>query len=135
AYLGKEVEAIGDKVVLGDSGGTRFGVSLPQGVAAAVVTIKAENGNPVRVLQAQPRPGEQSLVWDGLGINGARLPAGNYTVEVSAVDPGGRPLQASTRVVGTVTGVESRYGSIVLTVGDREVALEDVHAVRIPEAG
>ncbi len=135
AYLGKEIEALGNQVLLGESGGARFGVTLPQGVGAALVTVLDPNGNPVRVLPAEARPGEQTLQWDGLGIGGARVPAGTYTLRVDAVDPTGRPLQATTSITGTVTGVESRYGTVVLTVGDREVALSDVRSVRLPVAG
>ena len=135
AYLGKDIEAVGNQVLLGDTGGTRFGISLPPNVAAALVTVLDGNGQPVRVLQASAVPGEQSVFWDGLGAGGARVPPGTYKLRVDAVDPSGRVLQASTSVTGTVTGVESRYGGIVLTVGDREVALADVRSVRLPEAG
>ncbi len=135
AYLGKEIEAVGNQVLLGESGGARFGVTLPQGVGAALVTVMDGDGNPVRVLPTNPQSGEQNVYWDGQGVGGARVPPGTYNLRVDAVDAAGRPLQATTNVTGTVTGVESRYGSIVLTVGDREVALSDVRSVRLPAAG
>ncbi|MFW5681067.1 MAG: flagellar hook assembly protein FlgD [Pseudomonadota bacterium] len=133
AYLGKEIEALGDSVILGETGGATIGANLPEGVAAALVSVRDAEGETVRVLQAAPTAGEQSVYWDGLGVGGQRLPAGTYTVEVNAIGPSGNPLNATTSVTGTVTGVEHRHGSIVLSVGDREVALEDVHAVRVPE--
>lgn len=133
-YLGKEIEAAGNRVVLGDKGVASIGVNLPEGVAAALVTVLDADGQPLRILQAAPKAGTQTLTWDGRDAKGERVPAGTYDVRVDAADVTGQVLAASTGVRGTVTGVESRHGSIVLSVGEQTVPLADVHAVRTPVA-
>ena len=131
-YLGQEIEAAGDGIVLGETGTASLGVNLPEGVAAAQVTVLDADGEPLRVLQAAPVAGTQTLTWDGRDATGARVAGGTYTVRVDAVGAAGEPLDASTGVRGTVTGVERRYDSVVLTVGDQEVPLADVHRIRTP---
>jgi flagellar basal-body rod modification protein FlgD len=133
-YLGKEIEAAGNRAIIGETGATNIGVNLPEGVAAALVTILDANGQPLRILKAAPAAGSQSVTWDGRDAQGKRVGAGTYDVRVNAVDDTGAAMNASTGVRGVVTGVESRYGSIVLTVGKTNVPLADVHAVRVPTA-
>lgn len=131
-YLGKEIEANGNRTILGETGDTTIGVNLPDGVAAAVVTILDANGEPLRVLKAAATPGSQSIAWDGRNAEGKRMPPGPYAVRVDAVNDTGTAVSGSTGVRGIVTGVESRYGGLILTVGDMDVPLADVHAVRSP---
>jgi hypothetical protein len=56
----------------------------------------------VRTLLAGPprQAGQQSIVWDGRGKNGARVAAGRYRVRVAAANELGRVELASSFSVG-----------------------------------
>jgi hypothetical protein len=61
-----------------------FQVPRPQSVRLAVVDVM---GRQVRLLKSGPsHAGTESLVWDGLGDNGRRAPAGLYLVHLTTPD-------------------------------------------------
>ncbi|MEO1091033.1 MAG: flagellar hook capping FlgD N-terminal domain-containing protein [Pseudomonadota bacterium] len=135
SYLGKIVDATGSQIVLPEDGTSTFRVTLPEGVAAMRVTIADADGAVVRTMEGTTTAGAHDVTWDGLNDDGRPVAGGTYHVAIDARDHAGDPVDASTRVRGTVTAAENRGGTLVLTVGDREVALSDVEVVRTADAG
>jgi flagellar basal-body rod modification protein FlgD len=70
------------------------------------------------------------FIFDGESANGARVPDGSYTVQVTARDSEGTLLPVETFVRGTVTGVDLTAEPPVLMVGPHRVSLADVREVR-----
>jgi len=131
-YLGKEVVADIETLQLDDTGVARFDMALADKPAQLGVRVKDEAGKTIAVLAPPPQSGAQTVVWDGRTSEGARAPAGAYTVEVEAVAADGQPVPVSTRLSGVVRAVENEDGLLFLDVDGHRVALADVTTVRQP---
>lgn len=132
-YIGREVESAGNtgQVV---SGQGAFTYILPAGVTNASVTLSDASGNVVFQGQGSTKSGRNILVWDGVNSStGKQEPDGIYTMVVKATDSNKKEIQAETRAVGIVSGVETASdGTASLTIGSTKLALDKVLAVRAP---
>lgn len=131
-YLGNEIEASGEQFVLQNGSGT-LKYDLLGKAEQNLVTIVDGFGQPVRTFAGERSAGNYEFVWDGLDNNGNQLPDGVYGFFVTAVDGNGETVQATTSMVGRVTGVKTLDGKVTLNVGDLDVPLSDVFAVHTPE--
>jgi len=128
SLIGREVLVNGDGLQLSE-GGEVPPVQLSLGGAAAdvTVTIRDANGKVVRTIDEKNLgAGAQSLTWDGCGDDGQPLPAGSYTVSVTATDASGAAVSATTEMSGVVTGVSFSNGYAELLLGDQRVKPSDV---------
>lgn len=101
--------------------------------AKVTAVIKDADGKVVRTLELGSKPeGDFAVSWDGLDDHGARLPSGDYTVQLTAADTGGKSVSVDTRVRGRVTGVSFQNGYPELVVAGTKIKLADV--VEIDEA-
>lgn len=135
--IGKEVEAKGDMLQLLKQGST-VSVNFDLPVAAQEVTIKIKDmkGNVIRTLQVGSRmAGLNSAAWDGKDSMGNLMPAGTYSVDISAKDKNGNAVNASSHFKGIVSGVTFINGIPLLEVGSTTVQVGDVVAVRQPASG
>jgi flagellar basal-body rod modification protein FlgD len=132
-FIGREVLARGDAAVLGTDGAASVQFSLDAPAAAVNVLIQGTDGATVRNLAFGALPGGTNQVaWDGLDATGTRLPAGTYRFSVVAQDGVGSSVAARTEVSGRVAGTVYDGDTPYLVVGDRQVALADVVAVKEP---
>jgi flagellar basal-body rod modification protein FlgD len=126
-YVGLQVTADGATQSL--SNGSASWTLNPAKAAKATVTIKDANGGVVATKTATLQAGAQTYSWDGKNANNAALPAGSYTISVSAQDASGQNVAVSTEVSGTVTAVDVSGGAPVLTVGSASVPLSTVKTI------
>ena len=95
----------------------------------ATVTIRVLDaaGQPVRVLadQLAASRGDRSVRWDGIGLNGAPVPDGVYTIDLTVNDATGQPHGATAAVTLdrtapaiTMPSRVSRARAIVVPVAD-----------------
>ncbi len=131
--IGNHVRAQGDTFELGELGGASLGYFLTEPAQSVTLTIYNELGIAVHSLVAtEGDVGDHAIHWDGANIDGEPLPAGTYTVKVSATDAEGEQVVALPLVRGLVEGVTYRGGSAYLLVNGRSVALADVLEVLLP---
>lgn len=128
-YVGKTVEAYGDTTSLTDGSAT-WGYSLETDATDVAITIKDADGNVVYETTGETAAGEHSFTWDGKKADGTQCEDGAYTIEVEATDASGDAVYGYTTVTGTVTGVDSSSGTVLLSIGDVQVAFEDVFGVK-----
>lgn len=130
-YIGMEVEAAGAALWFDGTPAT-IGYTLPAGVHTARIDLLDATGRPVYSKDVPAKAGADSLTWDGKMTDGRTAGEGVYTIRVVATDQAGKPLEATTTIRGTVTGIETTNGTPTLMVGDLPIAIDKVTAARRP---
>jgi flagellar basal-body rod modification protein FlgD len=129
SYIGKTVEMSGEKVgVVGGQGVITY--QLPEAASRTIVSIFDADGKLVKRIEGSNDQGYNAVDWNGRSDSGTQLPDGDYKVEVSAMDYGGRSLRVNTAMVGNVTDVHFLQGSTLLTVNGVKLPLSQLTAVR-----
>jgi len=130
SLIGKEVKAVYGGVYLNDDNQPQVNFTNDTYAAEVAVKITDADGNLVRSLTGEAfAPGTNHLVWDGLDQNGTRLPAGYYSVAVTAYDANGDAFEPSTFLQGKVEGISYLNGSAYLKVEGLEIPLADVSSI------
>ncbi len=117
--IGKEVKAIGNKVVL--EHGIEPQISFQTGAFAdnVDITIRDAAGTVVDTIGMQSvSRGDHTVTWDGVGNNGT-LPPGEYTFSLTASNAAGEEIATDTVMMGVIEAV--RYGpngAIFIVHGD-----------------
>jgi len=121
---------VGKRVTIQGQGNLNFDGTLAatssftlNGPAADVkVDVKDGNGQVVRTMDLKSKSsGAVGVVWDGKGDAGNTLPAGNYSMDVHAVDTAGAAVGTTQQVSGVVVQVafDKGYPEVVLDSGVR----------------
>jgi len=107
SYLGHQVAAPTDHLTLAESGDTPFQIQLPDGADDVVVTVRDASGGVIAANHLGPLPpGLHTAAWDGQTKDAARAAAGDYAVEVGAIDVDGNPVAAQLFGNQQVTGID-----------------------------
>ena len=102
--IGKQVKIPGNEVYLKDN--SEIAYILQENASMVKVSVYTSSGELVKEVNlGQQTAGEKSYVWDGTDNNGNHLLEGNYQIKVEAFDNSGQPVNVSTMVYGTVTGI------------------------------
>jgi flagellar basal-body rod modification protein FlgD len=131
SYIGKAVDAKGNAGFLG--GGTApFVYSLDKPAKDVKISIADSTGKVVFNGSGPGNVGSNLVTWDGKNSNsGEMMDDGDYYLIVNATGYDGTKLEATTATTGRVSAVSTDSdGKVVLTVGNLEVPIEDVKAVR-----
>ena len=124
-YIGKTVQATGDKGVLED-GKAYFAYELPSEVSEANISILDKAGS--------TNAGKTVAFWDGKNsINNNQMPDGTYQLIVTAKGFKNEEVKAKTYTTGRVSSVETnKDGEVVLSVGTAKVKVNEVISVSEP---
>ncbi|MEK6745463.1 MAG: flagellar hook assembly protein FlgD [Pseudomonadota bacterium] len=128
-YIGKQVEADGDKGVM-QGGKASFVYDLEKEAQTVDLTILDPTGKEVMKANGTKVAGRNEVLWGGKDGDGKQLADGTYTIKVVAKDAAGNDLKAKTSTVGVVSSIDTKDGTTVLTLGDVVVALDKVKSVR-----
>lgn len=131
-FIGKEVKASGNKIYMGkDAASTMLGYSLNEEASGVAIHIFDRNGTGIRTIELGPQDaGTHTMVWDGRDSTGDLVSSGEYTFSVSAKDFEGRPSEAMTDVIGTVTGVSFEGIVPYLLVGGIRIPASHISEVK-----
>lgn len=130
-FLGGEVTLSGTTAEL-SGGSANWNYEIEGGADNATFTVLDSNGVPVFSTSGPSPAGKNAFVWNGQTTTGSTAPDGDYTLSISAVDSSGTALKVTTEIVGVVDGVNFSGDEPVLLVGNREVKLEDIESVKLP---
>lgn len=133
SFLNNVVEAASDQAVL-QNGQAEITYDISGDAETASLVITDENGDTVRTIPVETAAGSYSLTWDGKDGSGNQLPDGIYGIELRAVDADNALVAATTGIRGKVEGVQKIDGEFNLSVGDLQIPLSKVSAVRTPSA-
>jgi len=130
SMIGREIEVSGPDFHYNGGDPVEFGYTLDS--AAPSITVKVVDGNG-RVVAALSKEDESGGVhrysWDGTGLNGQAVPAGDYRFQVERLD-GDTATAVSTRIGSMVTGVDLSGQGSVLNTAAGDFSLEQVLNVR-----
>ena len=132
-FLGGEVTLNGSTAVLKD-GSAIWNYEIEGSADNATFTVRNSNGVPVFTTSGPAATGRNSFVWNGQTDTGATAPDGEYTLSITAVDDNGTALNVSTEIVGVVDGVNFKGEEPLLLIGSREVKLDEIVSVKLPNA-
>ncbi|OFX09580.1 MAG: hypothetical protein A2516_09900 [Alphaproteobacteria bacterium RIFOXYD12_FULL_60_8] len=129
-YLNTKVEAESTQVPV--QGGTaEFSYALTGEASEVTVAVTDQSGRVVFSLIGETSAGKHVVQWDGTDPYGAKVADGTYNILVTAMaGQTGESVNTKTTAVGKVTGVSTADGVTKLSMGDIEVALDKVFAVR-----
>ncbi|MDA7948687.1 MAG: flagellar hook assembly protein FlgD [Hyphomicrobiaceae bacterium] len=131
SFLGAEVTLSGKTAEFSDGNAT-WTYDIQGNANNVTFTVSNSNGVPVHTSGGSPGSGPGTFVWNGQTDTGANAPEGTYTLTISAVDGSGTAVNVVTESVGIVDGVDYSGNEPILTVGGREVRLDEIDAVRRP---
>lgn len=133
-FIGLDVERVGDTVDFDGSTPQSLGYAFGEDATSTEITIKDADGNTVFNTSGEITGGQHEYTWNGLNNEGTALPAGDYTLSVTALDSEGDSIPVTTTVPSRVTGIESgANGDVILIVGDGEkVPITDVRRATQP---
>lgn len=134
--IGQNVLSAGTTVTLGENAtsGIPAGVSMPSAVDALKVELVDAAGNVVDARDFGKRDaGTVTFQWDGKDANDKALPAGTYTMRVTA-SADGKPVTVSTLTTAQVLGVtdDGSGGTQVLLAGGTSIGTDEIKGVFRP---
>jgi flagellar basal-body rod modification protein FlgD len=127
-YLGKQVEASGDTLLL-QGGEAIASYTLPQRASRATITVVDASGKTVAALPANTAAGRHELHWDGRATDGTQLADGAYSFKLDAKNGSGDAISATLTYSGRVTALTSDQTGTQLSLGDKIVSLQDVLSI------
>jgi flagellar basal-body rod modification protein FlgD len=130
ALIGQTVEVASNEITWNGSDPASFGFELAGPAADATVTVRDADGQVVRTIALGERGhGRHAVTWDGLGDDGAPVPEGDYTFEVSAQNTDGGDVASTSYVRATVDRITIEGSGVLLWFGTRSVPLSDLRSV------
>jgi flagellar basal-body rod modification protein FlgD len=126
-FIGTTVVVGGNTAQLANGQATwNYAVASP---ATATINVSNASGQLVYSTTQAVQPGTQTFVWNGRNSVGNVMPAGPYTVSISATGANGQPVQVATQVEGVVSGVNVSANPITLTVNGQSYPLSQITQV------
>jgi len=130
SYIGKEITAKGNTVLLESGQPAECHFELADKAALAVISVYGDNGGFVTSFEIGPlNSGTQSAAWDGTDRNGNLALPGIYRFEVQAVDANNQDLSVTPMISAVVSGVSLKDQTASLITGLQTIAIDDVIAV------
>jgi len=127
--LGQQVNATTDQVALPTEGDATIHYRLPSAAAEVQVSLLDAKGQVVHTAAGDPAAGDHALTWNGLGVNGERLPPGSYRARIEAKDAEGAKMAVEQFLDGKVQGIEPGDGDVQLLVDGIPVPLAAIRSV------
>ena len=126
-FIGATVVVGGNTAQLANGQATwNYAVGSP---ATATINVSNASGQVVYSTTQAVQPGTQTFVWNGKGSAGSMMPAGAYTVSISATGANGQSVPVTTQVQGVVSGVNVSANPITLTVNGQSYPLSQITQV------
>lgn len=134
--LGTEVTAASDRFSYSGEGDQALHFDAQTAASGVTVRVMDETGSVVDTIEVGSiSAGEGSVTWDGRGIDGDRLPEGEYSFVVSGTDGEGNEVYIEERLVGVVDEMDYTSGNPRPSVNGIPVELGDILRLQTGEPG
>jgi flagellar basal-body rod modification protein FlgD len=131
-FIGREATVNSPDAPLQD-GDAEWTYILPENTEGTLLTIKDANGRTVATHEGEATAGTHTFDWDGTDLSGNALEDGIYTMEITAVNADGEPVEPEILTTARVTGVDFSGSEVVVELDGISVRLSSVRSLR--EAG
>ena len=126
-FIGKNITASGDSIYLNQGMDKEIKFELESEAKKVFINIYNSEDRIVKTIETdQMHAGVQKIQWDGTDNNNDKLPEGEYTYEVQAVDLNGDPVRTSTFAAGLVSGVQFIDGVANLVMDNKLIPIGNV---------
>jgi flagellar basal-body rod modification protein FlgD len=127
SFLGATVVVGGNTAQLANGQASwNYAVSSP---ATATINVSNASGQLVYSTTQAVQPGTQTFVWNGKNSAGSAMPAGTYTVSITATGANGQAVPVTTQVQGVVSGVNVSANPPTLTINGQAYPLNQITQV------
>lgn len=130
-FIGAEVTIDGSVMHADKLGGQTF-YQLPSEAKSVSVRVFDKDDKVVHTASGKTGAGPQTFVWDGTRTDGGKIEAGNYRVEITAVDAAGKPIDVDTLRTAVVDSVDTETDGLFLNIGNLSVPVAAVRKVTRP---
>jgi flagellar basal-body rod modification protein FlgD len=131
-FIGREATVGSPDASLKD-GEAEWTYVMPENSQGTLLSIKDSNGRTVATFEGEITTGTHTLEWNGEDQTGNAMDDGIYTLEISAVNADGNPMQPDILTTARVTGVDFSGSEVVVELDGIFVRLSSVRSLR--EAG
>ncbi len=131
-FIGREATVASPNASLED-GSAEWTYIMPEDSQGTLVSIEDSNGRTVATFEGESTAGTHVFEWNGQDLSGNTVEDGIYTMEVSAVNADGDPMQPDILTTARVTGVDFSGSEVVVELNGLFVRLSSVRSLR--EAG
>lgn len=122
SYIGKTVDADGSSSYYDGTSSTAWNFTSSAKSTNASVTIKNADGNTVYTTTTNLAKGDNTFTWDGTTTAGTKATAGAYTISVAGTDASSKAVTVTTKLSGTVTGVDFSGTTPLLTIDGQTIS-------------
>ncbi|MDX8391277.1 MAG: flagellar hook capping FlgD N-terminal domain-containing protein [Mariprofundaceae bacterium] len=130
-WLGHSVSINQNKIHFDGATPQTFSTQLASNAAQANLNIFDSSGVPIRTMQLGTlNAGGNPFTWDGLTDSGATAAAGDYRIEIGAIDLQGQSVDAHISRSGIVDAVRFTGNGNELVVGGIAASTEDITEIR-----
>lgn len=127
-FVGATVTADGTKTYL-QNGQAKWNLNAPRS-GEATIKITDKNGAEVHSSTKALSTGNQEFIWDGKGPAGQTMPAGEYTISITAKNVLNESMAVTTGIEGVVSAVDVTGDSPILMIGGVSVDIANVRTIR-----
>jgi len=134
SLIGKQVRATSSQAALAN-GQANWTYNLSGPAAEVKLEVLDAQGRTVHaeaVAGDAAKAGDHAFAWNGKDATGANLPAGTYSLRVTATDASGGTIASQTFIDGVVTGVEQVNGAAIVTINGGKVPVGQVVSITEP---
>ena len=125
--LGTEVTAMSDRFNYSGEGEVELSYNASQAASGVTVRVMDDAGNVVDTMEIGAiEVGDGTITWDGRGIDGDRLPEGEYRFVVSGHDSEGNEVAIEEQLIGIVDEMDYTTGNPRPSVNGIPVELGDI---------
>jgi flagellar basal-body rod modification protein FlgD len=136
SFLGKDVSFFTNEVTVNEDGTVDAPLYYDLTQAAEIgYTVENAAGRTVKIVDQEAVSPDNNIAvgWDGTDATGNPVPAGTYTITLNAQDADGVALSGKTYTNQTVSAVDFREGTPILTLTDgRQVNVTEILSVLQP---
>ena len=132
SLIGKNIDAPGHIFAHNQGENEILSFSLKGDAASVQVDVFDNSGKKVRTLNLGSQPaGPSQIIWDGSDNTGQKIPAGNFSFQVTAENAAGNFVETQTYTSGLVTDVVLKDDKAFAVVNGAQISTDEITRISL----